>query len=82
MDTQIIPFFDIKIAGKTNIDPILYGQAEEMPTDRKLLRSGSKVTLGGSSILAHNLVVLGARAGFISRIGNDEMREIALARLG
>jgi sugar/nucleoside kinase (ribokinase family) len=54
-----------------------------MPTERELLSSGFKVTLGGSSsILAHNLAALGARVGFISRVGNDEMGEIALARLG
>jgi sugar/nucleoside kinase (ribokinase family) len=83
MDTQNIPSFDITIAGETNLDLILYGLPEEMPTERELLSSGFKVTLGGSSsILAHNLAALGARVGFISRVGNDEMGEIALARLG
>jgi sugar/nucleoside kinase (ribokinase family) len=83
MDNQKIPAFDIAIAGETNLDLILYGLPEEMPTERELLGSGFKVTLGGSSsILAHNLAALGARVGFISRIGNDEMGEIALARLG
>jgi sugar/nucleoside kinase (ribokinase family) len=83
MNTQKIPSFDITIAGETNLDLILYGLPEEMPTERELLGSGFKVTLGGSSsILAYNLAALGARVGFISRIGNDEMGEIALARLG
>jgi sugar/nucleoside kinase (ribokinase family) len=83
MNTQKIPSFDITIAGETNLDLILYGLPEEMPTERELLGSGFKVTLGGSSsILAHNLAALGARVGFISRVGNDEMGEIALARLG
>jgi sugar/nucleoside kinase (ribokinase family) len=47
-----------------------------------LLGTAFKVTLGGSSsILAHNLAALGARVGFISRVGTDEMGRIALARL-
>lgn len=83
MDTQKIPSFDITIAGETNLDLILYGLPEEMPTERELLGSGFEVTLGGSSsILAHNLAALGARVGFISRVGNDEMGKIALSRLG
>jgi len=83
MDTQKIPSFDVTIAGETNLDLILYGLPEEMPTERELLGSGFEVTLGGSSsILAHNLAALGARVGFISRVGNDEMGKIALAHLG
>ena len=82
MNTHKVPSFDITIAGETNLDFIFYGLPEEMPTERELLGSGFKVTLGGSSsILAHNLVTLGARVGFISRVGDDEMGEIALARL-
>jgi len=83
MDTQKIPSFDVTIAGETNLDLILYGLPEEMPTERELLGSGFEVTLGGSSsILAHNLAALGARVGFISHVGNDEMGKIALAHLG
>jgi sugar/nucleoside kinase (ribokinase family) len=74
--------FDITLAGETNLDLILYGLPEEMPAERELLGSGFKVTLGGSSsILAHNLAALGTRVGFLSQVGNDEMGEIALARL-
>lgn len=74
---------DLTIAGETNLDLILYGLPEEMPTERELLGSGFTTTLGGSSsILAHNLSVLGVRVGFISQVGCDEMGEIALARLG
>lgn len=74
--------FDITIAGETNLDLILYGLPEEMPVERELLGSGFKVTLGGSSsILAHNLAILGNRVGFISEVGRDEMGEIALSRL-
>lgn len=74
--------FDITIAGETNLDLILYGLPEVMPIERELLGSEFKVTLGGSSsILAHNLAMLGSRVGFISQIGRDEMGEIALSRL-
>jgi sugar/nucleoside kinase (ribokinase family) len=73
---------DIAIAGETNLDLILYGLPQEMPTERELLGSGFNITLGGSSsILAHNLSVLGARVGFTSQVGSDEMGEIAIARL-
>jgi sugar/nucleoside kinase (ribokinase family) len=73
---------DIAIAGETNLDLILQGLPEEMPLERELLGSAFHITLGGSSsILAHNLAVLGSRVGFISQVGNDEMGEIAIARL-
>jgi len=75
--------FDITIAGETNLDLVLYGLPEQMSSERELLGSGFKVTLGGSSsILAHNLAALGSRVGFISQVGRDEMGDIALARLG
>jgi len=75
--------FDITIAGETNLDLILYGLPEQMPVERELLASGFRITLGGSSsILAHNLATLGTRVGFISQIGQDELGEIAVARLG
>jgi sugar/nucleoside kinase (ribokinase family) len=73
---------DIAIAGETNLDLILYGLPQQMPTERELLGSGFNLTLGGSSsILAHNLSLLGARVGFTSQVGSDEMGEIAIARL-
>lgn len=74
--------FDITIAGETNLDLILYGLPEVMPTERELLASDFKITLGGSSsILAHNLAVLGSRVGFVTQVGNDELGQIALTRL-
>lgn len=80
--SQSIKPFDITIVGETNLDLILYGLPEEMPAERELLGSGFEITLGGSSsILAHNLATLGTRVSFISRVGSDEMGEIALARL-
>ncbi len=74
--------FDITIAGETNLDLILYGLPEVMPTERELLASDLKITLGGSSsILAHNLAILGSRVGFVTQVGNDEFGQIALTRL-
>jgi sugar/nucleoside kinase (ribokinase family) len=73
---------DITIVGETNLDLILYGLPAFMPTDRELLGSGFNLTLGGSSsILAHNLSLLGTRVGFTSQVGADEMGDIASARL-
>ncbi|MGH9585782.1 MAG: carbohydrate kinase family protein [Acidobacteriaceae bacterium] len=74
--------FDIAIAGETNLDLILYGFPAEMPLERELLASGFQATLGGSSsILVHNLGVLGARVGFITCTGNDDMGRMALGKL-
>jgi len=81
--TTALKPFDITIAGETNLDLIFYGLPEQMPVERELLGSGFQVTLGGSSsILAHNLAMLGNRVGFISQVGRDEMGQIALTRLG
>jgi sugar/nucleoside kinase (ribokinase family) len=74
--------FDVTIAGEINLDLILYGLPETMPLERELLASGFKLTLGSSSaILAHNLATLGAKVGFITRLGDDAMGSIALERL-
>lgn len=74
--------FDITLAGETNLDLILYGLPAEMALDRELLGSGFEITLGGSSsILAHNVAVLGSRVGFSTQLGHDEMGAIALDRL-
>jgi sugar/nucleoside kinase (ribokinase family) len=78
-----MPRFDVTIAGELNLDLILYGLPDELPPERELLADAMSLTLGGSSsIVAHNLAALGSRVGFISRIGNDELGELALARLG
>jgi sugar/nucleoside kinase (ribokinase family) len=74
--------FDIAIAGEINLDLILYGLPQPMPVERELLASDFQMTLGSSSaILAHNLATLGARVGFITRTGPDELGKLALARL-
>src|SRR5258706_13568124 len=74
---------DIAIAGEINLDLILYGLPEQMPVERELLASNFAVTLGSSSaILAHNLAALGSRVGFITKVGDDELGQLALRRLG
>jgi sugar/nucleoside kinase (ribokinase family)/predicted TIM-barrel fold metal-dependent hydrolase len=74
--------FDVTIAGEINLDLILYGLPEQLPLPRELLTAGFEATLGSSSaILAHNLAVLGARVGFITRVGNDAFGALALDRL-
>lgn len=77
-----MPQFDVVVAGELNLDLILYGLPEQLPTEREFLADGLMVTLGSSSaILAHNLAALGARVGFASLIGDDPLGEIALQRL-
>jgi len=78
-----MPRFDVTIAGELNLDLILYGLPEEMPVERELLAERMVLTLGSSSaIVAHNLASLGSRVGFQSRIGDDQLGQMALERLG
>jgi sugar/nucleoside kinase (ribokinase family) len=74
--------FDITIAGELNLDLILYGLPEQMPTERELLASDFAITLGSSSaILAHNLAALGSSVGFLTKAGEDCFGALALERL-
>ena len=74
--------FDITIAGEINLDLILYGLPEALPLEREVLSTDFRATLGSSSaILAHNLAVLGAKVGFITRAGDDVFGKQALDRL-
>ncbi|HEY8996305.1 MAG TPA: carbohydrate kinase family protein [Edaphobacter sp.] len=74
--------FQVAIAGEINLDLILYGLPTELPMERELLASNFEVTLGSSSaILAHNLAALGTSVTFTTRVGGDELGEIALKRL-
>ncbi len=82
MGTPRMPRFDVTIAGELNLDLILYGLPDELPPERELLADRMMLTLGGSSsIVAHNLAALGSRVGFQSRIGDDQLGQIALERL-
>jgi sugar/nucleoside kinase (ribokinase family) len=74
--------FDIAIVGEINLDLILYGLPEDLPTERELLASGFAITLGSSSaILAHNLAALGCRVGFVTKVGDDSFGALAAERL-
>ena len=74
--------FDVTIAGEINMDLILYGLPEVLPTERELLASAFGMTLGSSSaIVAHNLAALGVSVGFVTRLGDDPLGSIALERL-
>jgi sugar/nucleoside kinase (ribokinase family) len=78
-----MPKFDVTIAGEINLDLILYGLPEKLPTERELLGDGFTMTLGSSSaILAHNLAVLGTNVGFVTKVGDDALGKVALERLG
>jgi len=73
---------DIAIAGEINLDLILYGLPQGLPTERELLASGFTMTLGSSSaILAHNLAALGSSVGFVTKAGDDAFGKLALERL-
>src|ERR1700726_4916791 len=73
---------DVSIAGEINLDLILYGLPQELPTERELLGTGFTMTLGSSSaILAHNLAALGSRVGFVGKVGDDPFGKLALERL-
>jgi sugar/nucleoside kinase (ribokinase family) len=74
--------FDLAIAGELNLDLILYGLPLVMETERDLLATGFKVTLGSSSaIVAHNAATLGLRVRFATLVGNDDLGRSALQRL-
>ncbi len=74
-----MPQFDITIAGEINLDLILYGLPADLPLEQELLADGLELTLGSSSaITAHNLAALGSRVGFVTRVGTDQLGEIAL----
>jgi sugar/nucleoside kinase (ribokinase family) len=77
-----MPRFDVTLAGELNLDLILYGLPVELPPERELLADRMMLTLGSSTaIVAHNLAALGCKVGFLSRIGNDALGQIALERL-
>jgi sugar/nucleoside kinase (ribokinase family) len=77
-----MPRFDVTVAGELNLDLILYGLPEQLQPERELLANNMMLTLGASSgIFVHNLAVLGSRVGFQSRIGDDQLGQMALARL-
>jgi sugar/nucleoside kinase (ribokinase family) len=74
--------FDIAIAGELNLDLILYGLPAEMQTERELLATDFRATLGSSSaIVAHNAATIGARVAFTTLTGTDDFGRLAMDRL-
>src|SRR6185437_7208413 len=74
--------FNVAIAGELNLDLILYGLPDDLPSERELLASAFEMTLGSSSaILAHNLAALGLSVAFAGKVGADSFGQIALRYL-
>jgi sugar/nucleoside kinase (ribokinase family) len=79
METLAVARFDVCVVGEINPDLILYGLPKDLQPERESLIKGFRLTLGSSSaIFAHNLSVLGARVGMVSKIGPDALGKIAL----
>jgi sugar/nucleoside kinase (ribokinase family) len=77
-----MPRFDVTVVGELNLDLIFYGLPQQLVPERELIARSMTLTLGSSSaIFAHNLSVIGSKVGFISRIGDDPLGQVALDRL-
>jgi sugar/nucleoside kinase (ribokinase family) len=79
LDSAINPTrrFDVTLIGDTNLDVLLYGLPDELPTERELLASDMSIRVGGSgAITAHNLSALGNRVGFITTAPGDEFSKM------
>jgi sugar/nucleoside kinase (ribokinase family) len=64
--------FDVTLVGEANIDLVLYGLPQTLPTERELLATDMALLLGGSpAITAHNLAALGSSVGFITSVADD-----------
>jgi len=73
---------DVCVVGEINPDLILYGLPKDLQPERESLIEGFRLTLGSSSaIFAHNLSVLGARVGIVSKVGSDALGKMALGWL-
>lgn len=73
---------DVCVVGEINPDLILYGLPKNLQPEHETLIKGFRLTLGSSSaIFAHNLSVLGARVGIVSKIGADALGKMALGWL-
>jgi sugar/nucleoside kinase (ribokinase family) len=73
---------DVCVVGEINPDLILYGLPPQLKPEQETLIEGFRLTLGSSSaIFAHNLSVLGARVGMVSKIGVDQLGKMAFDAL-
>jgi sugar/nucleoside kinase (ribokinase family) len=77
-----VALLDVCVVGEINPDLILYGVPKDLQPETESLIEGFRITLGSSSaIFAHNLSVLGARVGMISKVGADALGKMALGWL-
>jgi sugar/nucleoside kinase (ribokinase family) len=75
--------FDVTLAGDANLDILLYGLSESLPSERELLANGMAIRPGGSAaITAHNLAALGNSVGFITTAAEDDLGKLCQAELG
>ncbi len=73
---------DVMVVGELNVDIILNGIASFPSLGKEILAETMTHTLGSSSgIFASNLSSLGAKVGFIGRLGNDYFGDFILKRL-
>lgn len=73
---------DVAVVGELNVDVIL-NRIEGMPVvGKEIIAKDMVLTLGSSSaIFASNLSTLGAKVGFIGRVGTDNFANIVLESL-
>ena len=77
-----MPRPDVCVVGEINPDLILYGLPKQIKPEQETLVEGFRLTLGSSSaIFAHNLAVLGAQVGIVSKIGDDPFGKMAVGWL-
>lgn len=74
--------YDVLVVGELNVDLIL-DKIEKFPeVGKEVIARKMTLTLGSSSaIFASNIASLGARVGFIGKIGNDKFGEVVLESL-
>lgn len=74
--------FDVTLVGDTNLDLLMYGLPEDLPSERELLASDMAIRLGGSgAITAHNLAALGNKVGFITTVPDDQFGRVCVSEL-
>lgn len=74
--------FDVTLAGECNLDLLLHGLPEDLPTDRELLADSMALAPGGSpAITAHNLAALGSRTGFVTVRTSDSFGRFCMEEL-
>lgn len=73
---------DVVVVGELNVDLILTGLPGLPTMGRCTLADDMEFTLGSASaIFASNIAKLGARVGFVGKIGDDELGEFILRHL-